>query len=340
MKASLRDSHIKMDIEKRVLALMTLAKFTGVEVTSQFLKKTVEHFPQANIPMIHNLMEGIYKPAKDKYAFCIWSRSAAGKDREVYPDIFSPQADGSWTMFYAAKDGSLDSAANKSLFACMNDKVPILVVVTSRPHNYPGGSRYKIIGPAFVESFDPASRRFLIRGYSESLYRYIGRYRSPYETTISAMRNGLIMPFQLEEARAKYLASRDVRDQAFRSIVLEEYKFQCSVCQSTFLLKQPGAQDLIEAEAGHIVPVGSKGPEDPRNGLSFCKRHHWAFDSGLFTITDSKTVMISPSVLRAERRKFDLEEYNGESLIGPATESCRPAEEALHWHQGHVFKKA
>jgi hypothetical protein len=329
-----------MEIEKRIQAFMTLAKFTGVEVTSQFLKKTAEHLPQAGIPMIHNLLEGIYKPAKDKYAFCIWSRSAAGKDREVYPDIFSPQADGSWTMFYAAKGGKLDSAANKSLFSSMNDKVPILVIVTSRPQNNPGGSRYKIIGPALVEIFDPASRRFLIRGYSESLYRYIGSYRSPFETALSAMRNGLIMPFQLEEARDQYKVSQDIRDRAFRSIVLEEYRCQCTVCLSKFLLRQTGFQDLIEAEAGHIIPVGSKGPEDPRNGLSFCKRHHWAFDSGLFTITDSKTIRISPSVLIAERRKFDLEEYDGESLVGPATESCRPAEEALHWHQGHTYRRA
>lgn len=328
-----------MDTEKRVRAIIALSKYIGVDVTSEFLRKTSEHYQQAGIPITHNLAEGIYKPAHDKYAFCIWSRSAAGRDRQIYEDVFRPQTDGSWTMLYAAKQGSLDSASNKSLFACMNDKVPVLVIVTSRPHTHPSGARYRIIGPAIIESFDSRSRKFSIHGSSEGLYDYIGTYQTPFETAISALRASLIMPFQAREPHSRYKVEREARDRAFRSIVLEEYRCQCTVCQSKFLLKQPSGDPLIEAEAGHIIPVGKEGPEDPRNGLSFCKRHHWAFDSGLFTILDSKIVRVSPSVLKAERHRFDLEEYDGEPLIGPATEACRPAEEALHWHQKMIFKK-
>lgn len=329
-----------MDTETRVRALMALAKFIGTEVSSQFLRKTRDHFPQAGIPITHNLAEGIYKPANDQFAFCIWSRSAAGRDREIYSDVFRPQKDGSWTMFYAAKEGSLESASNRSLFACMKDKVPVLVIVTSRPSNEPGGSRYRIVGPAMVESFNAESRRFSIRGSSEGLYDYIGTYKTPFETAISALRTSLITPFQTREPHARYKVEREARDRAFRLIVLEEYRNQCAVCQSKFLLKQPSGDTLTEAEAGHIIPVSNEGPEDPRNGLSFCKRHHWAFDSGLFTIMDSKIVKISPSVLRAERQRFDLEEYDGEPLIGPASDACRPAEEALHWHQTRVFRRS
>ncbi len=99
--------------------------------------------------------------------------------------------------------------------------------------------------------------------------------------------------------------------------MLDEYRGQCAVCQAKFLF-----------------------PDDPRNGLSLCPRHHWAFDEGLFTVTDAVTVRVSPAVLRAERRRFDLEEYDGESLVAPAHEICRPHEEAIGWHRKRVFRAA
>lgn len=326
-----------MNTNKRVNAFVMLAKFTGLEVTSQFLRKTGEHYPQAGISIIHNLAEGIFKPADDQYAFSIWSRSASGMDREIYPDLFQTHENGSWTMMYSAKQGSLESAVNKSLFTCMKDHVPVLVIVTSQSGGYPGGARYKIIGPAIIENYDAASRRFMIRGCSDAVLNQVGNYKSPYETAIYALRNCLILPFQVGEPRSKYQVAQLERERAFRAIVLEEYKNQCAVCQSKFLLKQADEKDIIEAEAAHIIPVKKLGPDDPRNGLSLCRRHHWAFDSGLFTLTDSKAVQLSPAVVRAERRRFDLEEYEGQSLVGPSSDVCRPAEEALHWHQKKIF---
>lgn len=328
-----------MKTEDRIQAVLALSKFTGVDVTSRFLKETDEHFPQAGIPRVHNLIEGIYKPASDRYAFCIWSRSAAGAAREIYPDVFQPQKDGSWTMLYAAKEGSLDSAPNRSLVACLKDKVPVLVIVTSRAHPHPEGARYRILGPAIIEDFDASSRRFKLRGCSGFIYQQMEKYKSAYEVALYEIRNCLIMPFQIREDRFKYQTNKDAREKAFRSIILEEYRCQCAVCQSKFLLRQKGDEAIIEAQAAHIIPVQDLGPDDPRNGLSFCRRHHWAFDQGLFTITDSRAVKVSPCVLRAERRRFDLEEYDGEPLIGPASEACRPAEEALHWHQNKIFRR-
>jgi predicted restriction endonuclease len=328
-----------MRIEDRIQAIMALSRFTGVNVTSQFLRNTGEHFSQAGISRVHNLVEGIYKPASDKYAFCVWSKSAAGADQEVYRDLFQPQDDGSWTMMYAAKEGSFDSASNRALFACLKDKIPVMVIMTSRSHSHPEGARYKILGPAMIEDFDVKSRRFMLRGCSVIISQQIEKHQSAYDVALYALRNCLIMPFQLKEARSKYQINKEDREKAFRMIILEEYRCQCAVCQSKFLLKQNGDEAIIEAEAGHIIPVQDHGPDDPRNGLSLCRRHHWAFDMGLFTITDSQAVKLSPAVLRAERRRFDLEEYDGETLVGPASEPCRPAEQALHWHQKRKFKR-
>jgi len=329
-----------MTSEERVRAILELSRYTGSEISSEFIRKTEDHFPAAGIERIHNLIEGIYKPARDQYVFCIWSKSATGAATEIYHDILIPQPDGSWVMQYAAKRGDLESGVNRSLFACMSDSVPILVIVTSRASSSSQRARYKLLGPAIIENFDPSTRRFSLCGNSPPMISQLSKQYGPVDVTMLQMRNRLIMPFQLHEDRAAYRAMQVIRDQAFRKIILDEYRCQCAVCQSKFRLKQEGKEPLVEAEAAHIISVNAKGTDDPRNGLSLCRRHHWAFDEGLFTVTDGRTVKISPSVLIAERRRFDLEEYEGESIVPPANEICRPSEEALHWHQKRIFRRA
>lgn len=327
-----------MDFEHRAKAILKLSKFTGLDLRSHFIRETITHFPQANIPRIHNLVEGIYKPASDKYAFSIWSRSATGHDQEIYPDEFVPQSDGSWIMHYAAKSGPLDSAINSSLFACMQDKVPLLVIVTSKPRESPGGARYRMLGPAMIEGFEPSNRRFLLRGCSPLIAAQLIQPDKEVETTDYMIRSQLIMPFQLKETRPEYLTKRKVREKVFRQIILEEYDQVCVVCHSKFSLQLHEIEPIIEAEAAHIIPVDAKGPDDPRNGLSLCRRHHWSFDKGLFTVTENRDIEVSPSVLQAERQKFDLEEYDGEPIIAPTHKIYQPHEKALYWHKHNVFK--
>jgi len=328
-----------MTPDERAQALLKLASYTGVDVPSEFIRKTSEHFPQAGITRIQPLIEGIYKPAGDKYAFCIWSQSALVSGKEIYPDKIEVLKDGSWILLYSAKNKALDEDRNRSLFACLADKIPVLIIATATA---PGirPIRYRIMGPAVIESFDSKTKRFMMRGASSILFENVSQYASIDQTALLDIRSRLILPFNTRGVRQSYVTDRVVRDRVFRSIILDEYRGQCAVCQSKFLLIEEGKDPLIEADAAHIISVSDSGPDDPRNGLSFCKRHHWAFDSGLFTITDGQTIKVSPSVLRAERRKFDLEEYDREPLLGPAHEICRPHEDALHWHQKRIYRQA
>ena len=326
-----------MNPEQRTKAILELARFTGVEVTSDFLTKTAEHFPQAGIPRIHNLIEGIYKPAGDAYAFSIFSQSAIVKEREIYPDDIKIQDDGTWTLLYSAKNVPLENEPNKSLFACMQDKVPLLVIAKSKSGKG-AGARYRFLGPAIVETFDPASRRFTVRGASALVSDVVRRYSGLESAAILDIRSRLILPFQVGQVRASYTQDKETREKAFRRVLLDEYRGQCAVCQAKFLLREEGKPDLLEATAAHIISVEALGPDDPRNGLSLCRRHHWAFDEGLFTVTEAVTVRVSPAVLRAERRRFDLEEYDGETLVAPAHEICRPHEEAIRWHRRTIFR--
>ena len=166
-----------MILGQRTKAIIELAKFTGVDVSADFLKNTSEHIPQAGIPRIHSLFEGIYKPAGERHAFSVLSQSAILKGHEIYPDEVTFQADGSWSFQYSAKKTSLEAEPNKSLFACLEDKIPVIVVVKVT-HESQEGARYRILGPALIESFDPGSRRFIIRGASVPLVDHVTRYSS------------------------------------------------------------------------------------------------------------------------------------------------------------------
>jgi len=326
-----------LTLEQRTKAILELARFTGVDVSSDFLKNTSEHFAQAGIPRIHSLFEGIYKPAGEKHALSVLSQSAILKDHEIYPDEVTFQVDGSWVFQYSAKRTALEAEPNKSLFACLKDKVSVLVVIKVTQGS-PEGARYRILGPALIEGFDPNSRRFIMRGASAPLVNNVIRYSSLESAALIDIRSRLITPFRIGQIRDSYISDREAREKAFRRVLIEEYRAQCTVCQAKFLLCEEGKASLVEADAAHIISMSAAGPDDPRNGLSLCRRHHWAFDEGLFTVTDAMTVKISPAVLKAERRRFDLEEYDGESLVAPAHDICRPHEEAIHWHQKRIFR--
>ncbi len=326
-----------MTSEQRLRAVLALSKYTGFELTAEFLRHTSVHCPAAGIDTMHSLVEGIFKPRDSKYAFAIWSRSAVGAAVEVYPDEFTESPEGGWQMEYAAKTGRLDSAINRSLFACLEEKQPLLVIVTSRGKEHPEGARYRLLGPALLTGFDPTSRRFRVTGSIPAVVQSLAGVASPVQIEESYLRSNLILPMAVAEERTRYVTTREARDQAFRQMVLGEYGRICCLCRSMFILREQDSM-LCEAEAAHIIPVLEKGPDDIRNALSLCKRHHWAFDSGLFAISDANEALISPAVRRAERQKFDLEEYDGEGIVGPTNPVCRPDTGALSWHREHRFR--
>ncbi|MBP7146516.1 MAG: HNH endonuclease [Acidobacteria bacterium] len=321
--------------EQRARALIALSRYFGTDQTAAFFRDTRAQCPQAGIDHIHSLVQGIYKPANSPYVFSIWSQSAAGAAREIYPDTFTLLDDGRWSMRYAPMRGPLDRGVNAALFACRRDGVPILAVVTTAPKSAPGGARYRLLGLARITDYDGT---FVLEGNSAIVAEGL---RTPTaqddELEEVDIRGGLVVPFRRSEPRQRCVVSRDARDRAFRRIVLEEYGNLCAVCRSMFVLRED-AQLYIEAEAAHIIPVLDRGPDDPRNGLSLCRRHHWALDQGFFGVTDSYEVRVSASVTRATRQRFDLEEYDREPIVAPAHDACRPSPEALDWHRRRKFK--
>ena len=96
--------------------------------------------------------------------------------------------------------------------------------------------------------------------------------------------------------------------------------------------------NLHEAQAAHIVPKNKNGTDDPRNGLTLCRAHHWALDAGLFTLTPDYNIVVSPLVQRADSRKFEMLSLDGRRMQIPKREAILPHSTAIEWHQQNVFR--
>jgi putative restriction endonuclease len=96
--------------------------------------------------------------------------------------------------------------------------------------------------------------------------------------------------------------------------------------------------ELVEAQAAHIVPKNKNGTDDPRNGLSLCRTHHWAFDNGLFSLSDNYQIAVSPVVSKAEPANFSLTDFTNRQISLPKNEILYPHQVVLDWHRKNVFQ--
>lgn len=128
-------------------------------------------------------------------------------------------------------------------------------------------------------------------------------------------------------------ATRDVRrvqlarTTAFRRQIIVLYKSLCAVCE-TGLQTSHG---LSELEAAHVVPRQRGGKNDARNGIGLCRRHHWAFDKGLFGV-DAKRRICVPATVLAVPQNNPLAEFVGKQIIDPEQRAMRTHDDALSWH--------
>jgi len=143
-------------------------------------------------------------------------------------------------------------------------------------------------------------------------------------------------PFRLFDLSAAVVTStvyRVARSIAFQKTVLEIYGHQCCVCGTG--LRRPGTK-LTEIDAAHVVPRGKRGADDARNGIAFCKSHHWAFDNGLIGVLADFRVVVPPIVLGVAGNA-NLGALDGTLIRLPSVTWLRPDLQALEWHRAHVL---
>lgn len=306
-----------------------LAPYFGRTVSAKFVQRTSETIP--SITRIHNLIEGIYKPSESTYALTI-----ASMIQNPYADRVEYDPDGSWYFYYSPKAGSLDGAVNLSLFSCMRDAEPVLVIKQLSDKTHKRGTRYKLLGLGMIEGFDQEAQLFKIREVTiEAFHRRTSSseilHDELIETALQLQALEAWAPFAMED-RAIYKVAKAKRDAAFRKIVLENYDNTCAITQSKFV-----HGDLVEAQAAHIISKEVNGTDDPRNGVAMSQTVHWAFDQGIFTISDQYEVVVHPRAAEAKHRNFSLLDLNGKAINLPADEAGLPHQDALLWHKEVVF---
>jgi hypothetical protein len=297
----------------------------GRIVSATFLRN-----PQiSGVDRIHPLIEGIYKPAWSNYALSI-----ASMLKSPYSDQTHFHPDRTWWMHYSPKAGGLDLAANASVIRCMTDAEPLLVLKQISTKDSNSGAQHRLLGLGLVEAFDPVNQLFQIRGVPAD--RFTDYLDTPLTDDLieTALRLESLEQWQpfVKEDRVLYHVNAQKRDQAFRDVVLGNYDRTCAVTGQKFVYSL-----TVEADAAHIISKGVRGTDDPRNGLALSRSAHWAFDQGIFTLSDQYEVIIHPSAKQDSLNAFPLLEMDRKRILLPSDSAYLPHPEALAWHRSERF---
>jgi hypothetical protein len=306
-----------------------LVPYFGTVQPSAFFQRTNEVIP--GIERIHPFIEGIYKPASSAYTLSISSMLKSPYHDEVF---FNP--DRTWWMNYSSKKGAMDHAMNASLVRCMTDEQPVLVLRQVSDKSSREGSLHRLLGLGAVENFDATANLFRIRGLEwdeMSTFLGVGLSDDLLETALRLESLEQWTPF-VAESRAVYQVSREKRDAAFRRIVLGNYGYTCAVTGQRF-----HSLHHVEADGAHIIGKELRGTDDPRNGIALSKSAHWAFDRGLFTISDQYEVIVNPKISSTNVAHFPAIEVDRRKILLPPDSCYWPHPDALAWHKQKVFDR-
>lgn len=317
------------DVEERKRIFRSLVPYFGTVQPASFFQRTAALIP--SVERIHPFIEGIYKPADSAYTLSISSMLKSPYSDQVF---YNP--DRTWWMQYSSKKGAMDHAMNASLVRCMTDHQPVLVLRQVSDKSSSEGSRHRLLGLGFVENFDPSTSLFRIRGLEwdeTSTFLGIGLSDDLLETALRLESLEQWTPFVAED-RAVYKVSRQKRDVAFRNIVLANFGHTCAVTGQRF-----HSSHHVEADGAHIIGKDVRGTDDPRNGIALSRSTHWAFDRGIFRISDQYEIVVNPKIADASTDKFPVIEMDRKKIMLPKDQYYWPHPEALAWHKEAVFDR-
>lgn len=114
---------------------------------------------------------------------------------------------------------------------------------------------------------------------------------------------------------------------SFRDFVLLGYERKCAITETSI-----SYSSLINLEAAHIKPKSHKGSFLPCNGIAMSRDIHWAFDKGMFYITDDYKVKVHEDVIDTL-----LGQYNDKMIFTPKEDFFKPEKRYLEHHRKNVF---
>ena len=126
-----------------------------------------------------------------------------------------------------------------------------------------------------------------------------------------------------------------IRSAGFRRAVMQVYERICAVCE----LNIRASSGESVTDAAHIIPFSVSYNDDIRNGISLCKSHHWAFDTGLISVSDTYRVVVSPAMTEQGPTALMLTELDDKRIWTPQDAQFYPSQAALMWHREKVMRQ-
>ena len=145
---------------------------------------------------------------------------------------------------------------------------------------------------------------------------------------------GTECPFSPHKEVESIQAETPIRSAGFRWAIMKIYNYTCAVCELN--IRASTGESLTDA--AHIIPFSVSYNDDIRNGISLCKSHHWAFDTGLISLNEEYHVIISSSIREQGPTRWMLTELRDKLIRRPEDEQHYPAQDALAWHREKVLK--
>ena len=115
---------------------------------------------------------------------------------------------------------------------------------------------------------------------------------------------------------------------------MEIYDYTCAVCELT--IRASSGESVTDA--AHIIPFSISYNDDIRNGMSLCKLHHWAFDTGLISLNDDYQVIVSPLMSEQGPTEGMLTQLRDKCIWTPEDDRYHPDKGALEWHRMRVLR--
>ena len=140
-------------------------------------------------------------------------------------------------------------------------------------------------------------------------------------------------PFSMHRDVASIQVETPVRSAGFRKAIMQIYEHTCAVCELN--IRAPSGESVTDA--AHIIPFSVSYNDDIRNGMSLCKSHHWAFDTGLISVSDVYQVVVSPSIQGPTAAM--LTELRDKEIWLPRAMEHYPDKDALTWHREKVMRE-
>jgi putative restriction endonuclease len=135
---------------------------------------------------------------------------------------------------------------------------------------------------------------------------------------------------EFERPLVEITETRWFRDRAFTRHVQKAYDRTCAVTG----LQIVNGGGRAEAQAAHIKPVASEGPDSVRNGIALSGTLHWMFDRGLFSVGESYEILIANGVPDRIRQ---IVNPTGRLLL-PTDRLQWPHQHYLSYHRQNIYK--